>query len=262
MSKFKLLGFILCIWVTACTNVEPEQVKGVRIVSLSPGITATIEDIGFGDLVVGRSSFCRAVDTNVPVVGDLLEIDYERLLRLTPSDVFVQMTASGIDRHLAQLAEDGHFALHSWRVDRLSDIQLLHKDLLQLLGGDESALKLSIDLGKDRLPSSILIMTSGSKGNPGLCFGKQTYLGDLLDLMGGTNALQSDGWVTLSLEDIGKLHPELIVVVADSFVPESSLTALKSLQIPITPFVHEDALIPSSKIVDVASSLQELVRAE
>ena len=105
-------------------------------------------------------------------------------------------------------------------------------------------------------------MTSGSKGNLGLCFGRQTYLGDLLDLMGGTNALQRDGWVTLSLEDIGKLRPELIVVVSDSLISESSLIALKSLQIPITPFVHEDALIPSSKIVDVACSLQEIVSAE
>ena len=262
MSKFNLLGLILCILVTACTNVEPDKADGVRIISLSPGITATVVDIGFGDLVVGRSSFCEAVGTDIPVVGDLLDIDYERLLRLTPSDVLVQTTASGVDPHLEQLAEGGHFALHSWRVDRLSDIELLHSDLLQLLGGEKVALEISIDDKLDQLPSSILIMTSGSKGNPGLCFGRQTYLGDLLELMGGTNALQHDGWVTLSLEDIGKLHPDLIVVVSDSLIPESSLSALKSLQIPITPFVHEDALIPSSKIVDVANSLQEIVSAE
>jgi hypothetical protein len=80
--------------------------------------------------------------------------------------------------------------------------------------------------------------------------------------MGTQNALQSDGWVMLSLEDIGKLQPELIVVVSDSAIPESSLVAINSLQIPIAPLVHSDALIPSSKIVDVANALQQLVSVE
>jgi iron complex transport system substrate-binding protein len=262
IRNFNPLGFILCICLSACYNIDSDQPEGVRIVSLSPGITATIEDIGFGELVVGRSSFCQAVDKDVPVVGDLLEIDYERLLRLAPSDVFVQTTASGVDEHLARLAEDGHFTLHPWRVDRLEDIQLLHADLLQMLGGDVIALELPTGEDVGKLPASVLMMTTGSEGNPGLCFGRQTYLGDILELMGGTNALQRDGWMTLSLEDIGKLHPELIVVVSDSFISDASLSTLKSLHIPITPFVHKDVLIPSSKIVDVASTLQQIVGAE
>ena len=262
IRKFNLLGFILCCFTASCNNTTTEQPEGVRIVSLSPGITATVVDIGYGELVVGRSTFCTAVDREVPVVGDLLQVDYERLLRLAPSDVFVQTTSAGRDIHLSKLADDGHFVLHSWRVDRLSDIQLLHRDLSNLLGGQEKKLQISLDQEDEQVPPTILIMTTGSDGNAGLCFGRQTYLGDLLELMGCKNALQSDGWVMLSLEDIGKLQPELIVVVADSTIPESSLVAIKSLQIPITPFVHSDALIPSSKIVDVANALQQLVIVE
>ena len=262
IRNFNLLGFILCCCTVACNNTITEQPEGVRIVSLSPGITATVVDIGYGELVVGRSTFCTAVDREVPVVGDLLQIDYERLLRLAPSDVFVQTTSAGKDSHLSKLADDGHFVLHSWRVDRLSDIQLLHRDLSNLLGGQEKELEISLDQDDEQVPPTILIMTTGSDGNAGLCFGRQTYLGDLLELMGCKNALQSDGWVMLSLEDIGKLQPELIVVVADSTIPESSLVAIKSLQIPIAPFVHSDALIPSSKIVDVANTLQQLVSVE
>ena len=259
IRKFNLLGFILCCCFVACNDTTTEQPDGVRIVSLSPGITATVVDIGFGDLVVGRSAFCTAVDREVPVVGDLLQVDYERLLRLAPSDVFMQTTTAGRDSHLSKLADDGHFVLHSWRVDRLSDIQLLHRDLSNLLGGQEKELKISLDQEDEQELPTILIMTTGSDGNAGLCFGRQTYLGDLLDLMGTQNALQSDGWIMLSLEDIGKLQPELIVVVADTAIPDSSLAAIKSLQIPIALFVHSDVLIPSSKIVDVANALRQLV---
>ncbi len=144
----------------------------------------------------------------------------------------------------------------------MSDIQILHRDISKLLSGQEKELEISLETEPDQVPSSILIMTTGSDGNAGLCFGRQTSLGDLLELMGGTNALQRDGWVLLSLEDIGKLHPDLIVVVADSTIPDSSLAAITSLRIPITPFVHPDALIPSSKIVDVANALQQLVSVE
>ncbi len=259
IRKFNLLGVILCCSILACSRTPTEQPEGVRIISLSPGITATVVDIGYGDLVIGRSSFCAAVDRKIPVVGDLLQVDYERLLRLAPSDVFVQSTSSGVDSHLAQLAEDGHFALHDWRVDRLSDIQKLHRELSKLLGGEEKKLEISFNQEMSQVPASILIMTTGSQGTAGICFGRETYLGDLLELMGGTNALQQDGWVMLSLEDIGKLNPELIVVVADTEIAESSLGAIKSLQIPFTPFVHADALIPSSKIVDVANALQQIV---
>lgn len=260
--KFNLLGSILCCCAVACNNTSNEQPEGVRIVSLSPGITATVVDIGYGDLVVGRSTFCTAVDREIPVIGDLVQVDYERLLRLAPSDVFVQTTSTGRDSHLSKLADDGYFVLHSWRVDRLSDIQLLHKELSNLLGGQEQELVMSLDLEDEQVTPTILIMTTGSDGNAGLCFGRQTYLGDLLELMGGKNALQSDGWAMLSLEDIGKLQPELIVVVADSKIPDSSLVAIKSLEIPIAPFVHSDALIPSSNIVDVANALLQLVSAE
>lgn len=260
--RFNLLGSILCCCTVACNNISNEQPEGIRIVSLSPGITASVVDIGYGELVVGRSTFCTAVDREIPVVGDLLQVDYERLLRLAPSDVFVQTTSRGRDNHLSKLADDGHFVLHSWRVDRLSDIQLLHKELSYLLGGQEQELVISLDLEDEQVTQTILIMTTGSEGNAGLCFGRQTYLGDLIELMGGKNALQSDGWVMLSLEDIGKLQPELIVVVADSKIPDASLVAIKSLEIPIAPFVHSDALIPSSKIVDVANALLQLVSAE
>lgn len=262
IRKIYLLELILCICVVSCTNSSIEQPEGVRVVSLSPGITATVVDIGFSEFVVGRSSFCVAVDKNIPVVGDLAQVDYERLLRLAPTDVLVQSTSSGIDPHLKELAAAGHFSLHSWRVDRLSDIKLLYQDLSKLLGGRTIKLKLPIEVQQEQRKTSVLMMTLGSDGGTGLCFGRETYLGDILELMGGNNALKSDGWVKLSLEDIGELHPDLIIIVSDSMVPDSSLIAIRSLRIPITSFVHTDALIPSSKIVDVADALQQMVRME
>jgi len=56
-------SFLFCfLFLLSCGKSEQEQFTGERIVSLSPSITETLEDIGVDNLVVGRSSFCKAVN--------------------------------------------------------------------------------------------------------------------------------------------------------------------------------------------------------
>jgi ABC-type hemin transport system substrate-binding protein len=248
---------VLCCFLLlfSCGKSEDEQVAGERVISLSPSITATLEDVGVSDLVVGRSSFCKAVDSNIPVVGDLYEIDYERLLLLQPTKVFVQETASGVDAHLKQLSEREQFSLHSWEVNRLDDIKKMHDELVDILGVDAEPMQLSLGEVDNSLPAPMLIMTSGSPGSLGICFGKQTYLDDVLTLIGGTNVLATPGWVSLSLEDIVELNPAAIIMVSDTSISISK--SINSLDIPIIQCIHEDVLIPSSKIIDVAHTFKD-----
>ncbi len=251
----KISSFLLLLFVLGCTNTDVEQVSGERIVSFSPSITATIVDIGGAELVVGRSAFCSSVEPTVPVVGDLYAVDYERLLRLQPTKVFVQKTEAAIDSHLVELAKQQHFSLHSWRCDRIDEIATMHDDLQQLLTIEGPSMTVLLKKVASAMPETILIMTPGSDGNAGLSFGKETYLDDLLHMMGGTNVLNDSGWVSLSLEDIARLNPGAILVVSDTpFEPSAALT---SLEIPIKTFIHEDVLIPSSRIVDVAQAMQQ-----
>ena len=252
-SIYFCLLLLLC-----CSQSEQEPVSGERIISLSPSITATIVDMGAQQLLVGRSSFCEAGDMNIPVVGDLYEIDYERLLLLQPTKVLVQKTAVRIDSHLLQLAEQENFTLHTWEINRISDIKKLHDDLLDILSLDGEPLQISdcelSELGEE-LPTPILIMTAGSQREAGLCFGQQTYLDDVLVMIGGKNALEASGWLPLSLEDIVNLQPAAILIVSDSSftIPNG----IKTLDIPLIQFIHEDVLIPSSKIVSVAEEFKQ-----
>jgi ABC-type hemin transport system substrate-binding protein len=249
-------SIVFCfLLVLSCAQTEQEPVVGERIISLSPSITATLTDIGGLNFVVGRSAFCDVGDKKIPAVGDLHKIDYERLLVLRPTKVFVQKTAAGIDAHLQQLAQEEYFTLHSWEIERIKDIKLLHDDLLSLLELQGNPMQLSLEETEVALPSPILVMTPGSDRGAGLCFGKNTYLDDVLTMMGGTNALQKNGWVSLSLEDIAILNPAAILLVSDSNFTVGD--GIASLEITVIPFIHEDVLIPSSKIVNVARALQQ-----
>ncbi len=249
-------SFLFCfLFLLSCGKSEQEQFTGERIVSLSPSITETLEDIGVDNLVVGRSSFCKAVNIEIPVVGDLYEIDYERLLLLQPTKVFIQQTATGIDAHLVELSKQEQFSLYSWEINRVADIEKLHDDLLEIMDVSAEPIRMSLGEPNGSLPTPMLIMTASSQGLLGICFGRQTYLDDVLTLIGGTNVLETSGWVALSLEDIVALDPAVIVMVSDtSFEVQAGVI---SLDIPVIQCIHEDILIPSSKIVDVAREFKE-----
>ena len=256
-----VLVIIVCfiVGLTSCSAVREEQKEdGIRIVSLSPGITNTIIHSGFGKNIVGRSAFCFFADQAIPVVGDLREVDYERLLLLQPTDVFVQQTAASLPEHLVQLAERGEFTLHTFPMDRIADIQDVY-EFVNFHFGDESKQIEIIKRADSALPDNVLVITQGSDGNAGLCFGKETYLDDILQAVGVQNAISKEGWISLSLEDIGRLKPDLIIVVSDSKIKNSSVEVLRSLGFEVIPFEHEHVLVPSSYLVEVAKEMQQLV---
>ncbi len=256
------LLLILCVLIVlfGCKpndNVNNVSSGEIRVISLSPGITNTVIDAGFEEHLVGRSSFCFHADQSLPVVGDLLEVDYERLLLLSPTHVFVQQTVSGVDPHLLELAGSGKFLLQSWPVDRLSDIQTLYGDVTEMFGGVRKVIDVQSEV-LNEIESPVLIITQGIEGTAGLSFGKDTYLDDVFNVIPLQNVLNRSGWISLSFEDIGRLDPSTIIVVSDSEIKESSLSDLHSLGCTVIPFVHEHVLVPSSQIVDVARQLQKI----
>ena len=180
----------------------------------------------------------------------------KRLLLLNPTHVFVQQTQSSIHPHLLELSKQGVFTLQTWKLDRLQDIQAIVKNLSLQLNGEQSSVELQIE-AKSNLPSPILIVTQGAPNSASLCFGRDTYLNDIIELMGVQNAIEQTGWRTLSLEDIVKLQPKCILVVSDTIIQEESLKGIRSLGIQVIPFVHRNVLIPSSQILHVANALQE-----
>lgn len=90
----KRICIILCsgalLW--GCTPQQHESTDGRRIVSFTPAITEILYELGAGDMIVGVSDFCtyppRVHDKQT--VGGLFNPNLEVLLKLKPTDVFLQ----------------------------------------------------------------------------------------------------------------------------------------------------------------------------
>lgn len=200
-------------------------VDGKRTVSLSPAISATLADLGVGAAVVGRTPWCWAVPDEVPAVGSLLEIDYERLLAARPGVLLVQHGVAGLDPELERLARERGWAVGAWRLDRLADVDAMLVALggMPPVAGDaEATRRLAARRAEiaailavrpaETAPRTLLLVSTDppSAAAPG------TYLDELLMAAGGRNALAGrEGYIGLSLEEIAALAPDATVVLRD-----------------------------------------------
>lgn len=288
-----LLMAFLAIVVAGCgrtpsspsdIDVPTPDAAELRVVSFSPALTRIAVDLGMSDVIIGRTPWCTSVDSDVPVVGQLDDADFELLVRLDPTHVLVQPSAIGVHPELERLAREKNWVIISDRVNGIADIQSVTGEIVSALStaapARADAMRATYEQWQEELD---LILTplselpaSGStlivlSGDPVLAFGQQTYLGDVIDRFGLENELEQTGWVELTLEDVSRLNPDLLIIVTTADVQsafiDGVLGPLESLPIEAIRakrwivLDHADALIPSTSVLEVAAELRQKLTA-
>ncbi len=202
----------------------------IRVVSLSPGVTATIVALGASDRLVGRTPWCE-VPNEVPVVGSLLDLNAEALVQTHPTLILVQPPAQGEVIGLRDLALQHAWRVERFRIDSLADVQSLLENLPTLIcdhaiANDCASLKERSQLLQNNLSSALepiphanragrtVVLLVSSESADAMGFGKSTYIGDALERMGVTNALSRSGYPALGAEDLATLAPDTVVVIS------------------------------------------------
>jgi ABC-type hemin transport system substrate-binding protein len=252
-----------------------------RIVSLSPAITQTLVDLGLGARIVGRSRFCRAVGPDVPAVGDLFDLDYERLLRVRPTHVLLQpSSATGPDPRLLRLAEEQRWTVAHWRIDTIEDIRRHVRELPPVLFPQDQESREHLRGRAEALLQEIeaaleppapppwtgpTLLVADAQGL--LVSGRRTYLDDVLSALGGTNAIDAAGWVELSIEDVLRVNPHAVIVVrgreppgeagAAGLVGALDIAAARTGRIAV--LVHPEVDIPGTSVTGVAREMRRVL---
>ena len=281
------IGAATIALAAACTRDAgaPTPPPGPRVVSLSPALSRTLVDLGLVDRIVGRSRYCRMLPQDIPVVGDLYDLDYERLIRLEPTHILVQPPSSpGLDPRLERLARQRGWTLGQWKIDTIEDIARVIRELPEtLFARDEPRLTESESRatellraltaavapgGPDLWPGSTLLVADPESL---FVFGRETYLDEILTGLGARNAAPLSGWATLSVEDVLRLDPGAIIVVLDGETPPGDpleaagavgrldTTARREGRIAVLH--HPDAKLPSSGLIGVAEELRRVLES-
>lgn len=244
-----------------------------RIISLSPALTRIAADLGVQAEIVGRTPWCTAAPSTAVVAGDLLHVDLEQVIRLRPTHILRQAAAAGDDAALLDVAQRCGASLLVLRgVDRLTDVERAIDAVADALATDDTRARLQARAAmlRERVRAALRPAPHGFRGpvllvhgvDPVTVSGRETFLGDLLEALGGTNAAPLSGWGAMTLEDLVRLDPEAIVLVApgdpmamDRLAPlrRLGLAAFDSGRIDV--LTAPDAMLPSTALDATAIEL-------
>lgn len=222
-----------------------------RIVALSPAVAVMLRDLGVADRVVGRHDYDLVLSPDVPAVGHQEAIDYEALLSVCPTHVLIEWGSRPLPPRLGELAERHGWAVVRVRLLTLDDIARTVDDLAIMFGvvdpfgtGDRRPPGMDTPRGfgamprfvdpasrlEQTLPSARLarawqrrgegfgavggVLLLGSVDPPG-ALGPGSFHQQILERIGGTPAItEGSPWIELDVEDIHRLAPGAIVLIA------------------------------------------------
>ncbi len=262
-------------------NPDSASAAPVRLVSLSPAISRTLVDFELDQYLVGCTPFCPTAN-DATVIGDLHDVNHERLIKLAPTHVLVQPPAGGLSDSFRELAGRHGWALHTWSLNDIGDIAALIDTMPEVFA--ESAPDLAdrarqqAEELSDRLSQALRPLDDGvwrgrtlllAGTDPVLVYGSDTYLDDLLRAMGVPNATETRHWSQLSMEDVTRLNPEAVILL-EAGADESTdplelagpigrldIAAIRENRVGV--LTHPDAILPSSAIIEVAAELRAVL---
>ncbi len=193
------------------------------IVSLSPGISETIFALGYGDRLVGRTSYCDYPPeaSSLQSVGSLTDPDIEIIVALSPdliiaSTHFSEETLERLvtaGQNVAVLVGQESFQGTYDGVIRPVSVLLGDSQAGEdLVSGMEATVAAALEKVAEfkSVPAVYYVVGFGEGGD--WTSGGDTFIGEMIEMAGGRNiAADIDGW-SFSLESIVEGNPDLILI--------------------------------------------------
>jgi ABC-type Fe3+-hydroxamate transport system substrate-binding protein len=248
---------------------------GHRLVSLSPGITDALFEIGAGHELVARSDYCEYPPEalRLPRVGTSLTPNYETITRLSPSLIIGEAGANARQRELAAI---GPTLLLPWLTldEIVASIRELGRRTDETTVADALAARMKARLGvppPTNGPRVLLVIGYTPGRLEELWFVRENSLhGAALHAAGARNAVPEavTGLPRLSLERLLAVDPDAILVLtqpgraaSDYLAPFNALTPLRAVKNGTVRVVEApEAFIHGPRVLALVERLAAEVR--
>lgn len=218
---------------------------GISIVSLSPAVTAILDDLGMGPALTGIDNWSplpAGTPSGTPRF-DMLNPDIEGLAALEPDLLIVTtMSRQGSNQDpFEPLAAGGIRVIYTETSTTLDDIRADIRLLAQLTDRTETGELLIADMDTQIAAIASLSETIPAEKRRSVVFeiaaapyiysfGTGVYLNELLEIAGARNILDDqNGWIAVSAETIVQRSPDVI------------LTNVNWLDDPVTEIMNRPA---------------------
>ena len=266
----------------------------MRIVTLAPALTQMVVDLGRGDLIVGVSDKDTAAPAAVPVVGNYVELDTERLVAAQPSHVLQMVSKEGLPTSLRGLAEAAGFEVVGYAYpNSIADVaDILHAEEPSRSGPPDLGRLLAQHRGAELLRSAFLgfftdlerITSKAGKPRvllaigtgPLMASGPGTVNDELLRYAGGVNAA-ADATVTaptFDREALLAMNPQVVLVLSPgregadaeamaTLLPELAQLPIEAVERDRVVLINDPAtLLPSTSLPRIAAIMAAALHPE
>ena len=258
--------------LTAAVRAQGAPPSG-RIVSLAPSVTETIFALGFGDRLVGVTTYCDypAEAMKISKVGGFMNPSLEAIVAKRPD--LVIGVSSATDPVKAREIERLGLKVNLISLTSVSEILSAIKSIARLLGSQDSGEKLTrkITLQMDRVkqrvapaPRRSTLLAVGLR--PLVAVGGKNFIDELITLAGGENIARdaAQPWLNLPDEYVVAKAPQ--VIIEAGMGSERGESAKHWADLKSIPAVKEGRVYayPSDKILRpgprIGEGLEEIAR--
>jgi len=204
-----------------------------RVVSLAPNITEMIYKLGCGNTLAGNTTFCDYPEEakKVAKVGDMLTVDFEKLISIKPDLIFV--TVEGNKKEIYDKMVSLGFKVFVSNPRNYGGIKKTYLDVAGIFGKRDLALKETglwdAELYKFQNAGAKL---SGKKVlflieiKPIMAAGTSTFLNEYIRVLNLKNVTEGVkiNYPVMNREEIIRLNPDVIVY------PDDGITNLESFK--------------------------------
>lgn len=282
------------------TQTDPQNARDeIRIAAMSPAMSVMIRDLGYEDRIVAKHDYDMVLGNRVPAAGSELGFDLEILIQTNPTHVLFQKTSTERSQRFLQIAQEQNWIIFERPLNTLDDIATTMDDLYFLFNGVPQREDRQYDMNEvfsQPLPSAKLasawddlgpvadaagrVLVLGSVDPIG-AMGPGSYHHQIIDRLGASQAItEGSMWIELDYEDLIRLNPDSIVLIAprqpsedERFAEPSDLTPADIkrifgplMELPINAVTnghigvvdHPLGLLPSGSLGEVAEEIGAL----
>ncbi len=210
-----LVGFLL---YAPCVLAVPN-----RVISLVPSFTREICELGAADILVGVTSFRPKCAATKQVVGNLTEVNIERVIALKP-DLVIASKDSNPKKIVMKLRTLGVNVVVFEKQKDLDGILYTFLRLGKMLGRENRAreivtrVRLEVKAISSRARGEKSVRVFWQLGSsPLVTASNKTFIGSLTRLAGGENifGMLAESYPRVNREEVILRNPDVIIVVKD-----------------------------------------------
>ncbi len=221
MIKFRFLIAIIMIWGSSAILTPAALASSAKIVSLSPAVTSELFDLGVQDKLVGVTRYCMNPDGKKEVVGNLTDINLEKIILLKP-DLILAGKDANRKKDIEKLMSMG-FRVEIF--EGCESFECMCSEFIRLgkLTGCQKEAERIAD--KCRKEVSLISTRAGSRhykvlwqigANPMIVAGGPTFASEFIRLSGCINIFGDvkTKYPRVNMEEVLIRNPDVIIIIS------------------------------------------------